>query len=72
MLATALNTTQIHLLEMFSYAKIEEALNDIKKALFEYFADKAEAEMDKLWESGKWNNEINENILNEHLRTEYK
>ncbi|MCQ2251147.1 MAG: hypothetical protein MJZ66_08560 [Bacteroidales bacterium] len=57
---------------MFSYAKTEEALNDIKKALFEYFADKAEAEMDKLWESGKWNNEINENILNEHLRTEYK
>ncbi len=72
MLATALNPTQIHLLEMFSYAKTEEALNDIKKALFEYFADKAEAEMDKLWESGKWNNEINENILNEHLRTEYK
>lgn len=72
MLATALNPTQIHLLEMFSYAKTPESLNSIKKALFEYFANKVEDEMDKLWDNGQWDNETNENILKEHLRTEYK
>ena len=28
--------------------------------------------MDALWESGEWDNEKNEAVLNEHLRTPYK
>jgi predicted nucleic acid-binding protein len=28
--------------------------------------------MDRLWEEGKWDNEKNEAILQEHLRTPYK
>ena len=28
--------------------------------------------MDALWDSGKWNDEKNEEILKKHLRTPYK
>jgi len=71
-MTSALNSTQLHLLEMFSYARTPEAFDEIKKALFSYFADKVESDMDALWDSGEWDNEKNESILNEHLRTEYK
>lgn len=71
-MTTALNPTQIHLLEMFSYAKTQEAFDEVKKALFQYFSQKVEDDMDALWDSGEWDDEKNENILKEHLRTEYK
>ena len=67
----ALNPTQLHLLRMFSYAKDEASLRDIKDALATYFAQKVEQEMDELWDSGEWNQEKNEAILKEHLRTPY-
>lgn len=31
----------------------------------------AESRMDKLWDEGKWNDEMNEQVLREHLRTPY-
>ena len=67
----ALNPTQLHLLKMFSFAKTEDALFEIKKALSAYFAKKVEDDMDKLWDEGLWNQEKNEDILKEHLRTPY-
>ncbi len=72
MAVAALNPTQLHLLKMFSYARTESALSDIKDALTRYFADKVDEEMDKLWDEGKWDNEKNEEILKEHLRTPYR
>ena len=35
-------------------------------------AQKVENGMDDLWNSGKWDDEKNEEILKEHLRTTYK
>ena len=67
----ALNPTQLHLLKMFSFAKTEDTLFEIKKALSAYFAQKVEDDMDQLWEQGLWDQEKNENILKEHLRTPY-
>ena len=67
----ALNPTQIHLLKMFSFAKTEKQLDEIQKALSFYFARQAEQEMDKLWDEGVWDDEKNEAILKEHLRTPY-
>ena len=69
--ATVLNPTQLHLLKMFSYAKSEEALLEIKKALSVYFAQKVEEDMDALWDEGLWSQEKNEAVLEEHLRTPY-
>ena len=69
--ATIFNPTQLHLLKMFSYAKSEEALLEIKKALRVYFAQKVEEDMDALWDEGLWSQEKNEAVLEEHLRTPY-
>ena len=66
-----LNPTQLHLLRMFSYAKDEASLNEIKEAMSAYFARKVEDGMDELWDKGIWSQEKNENLLKEHLRTPY-
>jgi hypothetical protein len=65
----ALNPTQLHLLKMFSFAKSEQSLHEIQKALSSYFALRVEEDMDKLWDDGSWNQEKNEEVLHEHLRT---
>ena len=67
----ALNPTQLHLLRLFSFAKNEESLNEIKMALTAYFAQKVEEDMDALWETGEWDQEKNEAVLKEYLRTPY-
>lgn len=36
------------------------------------YSQKVESGMDALWDSGKWSDEKNEEILKEHLRTPYK
>lgn len=69
--SNVLNPTQLHLLRMFSYAKDEASLNEIKEAMSAYFARKVEDGMDELWEKGIWSQEKNENLLKEHLRTPY-
>lgn len=71
MAVAALNSTQLHLLQMFSYAKSDSALDNIKEALSKYFADNVDEAMDKLWEDGIWDDGKNEEILHEHLRTPY-
>lgn len=57
---------------MFSFAKDSESLEEIRVALTDVFAKRVENGMDALWKSGEWNNEKNEKVLNEHLRTPYK
>lgn len=42
------NPVQLHLLKMFSYAKDERALEEIRKSLTAYFAQRVEEDMDKL------------------------
>ena len=40
---------------MFSFAKDEDTLIEIKEALSTYLAKRVEEDMDKLWEQGLWN-----------------
>ena len=47
-----LNPVQLYLLKMFSYAKDERALEEIRKSLTAYFAQRVERDMDKLWDEG--------------------
>lgn len=66
-----LNPTQIHLLKMFSYAKSDSDLEEMKSALSQFFAERAERAMDELWKNGKWDNRKNEEILTKNLRMPY-
>lgn len=66
-----LNPVQLYLLKMFSYAKDERVLEEIRKSLTAYFAQRVERDMDKLWDEGLWDQDKNEAILKEHLRVPY-
>ena len=55
---------QLHLLKMFSFTKTEQTLRDLKKLLRDFYIHQVEIEVDK--------HQIDDQILNEHLRTPYR
>ena len=69
MALATLNPTQLHLIKMFSYATTESAMENIKKALLNYYASEIDREMDSLWESGDMTDERHESFRNAHFRT---
>ena len=44
--------SSIIFVKMFSYAKDERVLEEIRKSLTAYFAQRVERDMDKLWDEG--------------------
>jgi hypothetical protein len=58
------NATQLHLLKMFSFTKTEQTLQDLKKLLRDFYIQQVEKEVDKY--------PIDDQLLNEHLRTPYR
>ena len=47
-------------------------MEELRQVVCDYYARKIDEAVDKLWDEGKWDNEKNEAILKEHLRTPYK
>jgi hypothetical protein len=70
-IAQTLNPTQIHLLEMFSYCKDAESLQELKNVLSDYYAKKLQNEANALWDQGVFDAEAIERIGKEHWRTTY-
>ena len=68
---TVFNAAQLQILDLMSYVESEDTLNEIKDMLSNYFAQKAEKAIDKLWESGKLNDNTIEEWKHEHMRTPY-
>lgn len=71
MKATVLNDAQLELLKMMSFFSSPEALGDLKQAISNYFAKKAEDEIDRLWENGTLTEEKVEGFRSLHERTPY-
>lgn len=69
---TALNEAQMSILRLLGSMKTVEEVDELRQIICDYYARKVDEEVDKLWESGQWDNEKNEAILDEHLRTPYK
>ena len=69
---TVFNAAQLQILDLMAYVESEDTLNEIKDMLSNYFAQKAEREIDKLWDNGQINNTIIEEWKHEHMRTSYK
>jgi hypothetical protein len=67
-----LTNLQHELLKMFQYNLSETQLIEIRQLLSSYFAEKATAEMDKLWEQNKWDNNTMEEWAVRHTRTSSK
>ena len=52
MTATALNKTQVHLLQMFQVDNSQGGLDELKELLYSYYSKKMEESLNKLWDSG--------------------
>lgn len=71
MLASPLNSVQLHLLRMFSYMDSDAQLKNLKQVLADYYFNEVEKGMAKLEEQGHWGREQSDAVMNEHLRTPY-
>ena len=49
---TVFNPIQRHLLEMFSYDKSQEGLEELKEVLFQYYSKRMNTKLDDLWDKG--------------------
>ena len=72
MAATVLNEAQLSILRLLGSMKTIDEVNELRQVICDYYARRVDEEMDKLWDSGQWNDEKNEAVLQEHLRTPYK
>ena len=72
MASSVLNEAQMSILRLLGSMKTVEEVDELRQVICDYYARRVDEEVDKLWESGQWNDEKNEAILNEHLRTPYE
>ncbi len=70
--ATKLNPAQQHLLKLFSHLKSEEALQDLKKVLVEYYARRVDEESERVFEERGYDEHTIDEWLNTHMRTPYQ
>ena len=68
---TTLSIGQLHVLEMMSRCKTEKSLRQLKKLLFDFYAQEAVSEADRLWEAGVISESKIEEWGEEHMRTPY-
>ena len=57
MAATALNMTQVHLLQMFQIDSSQKGLDELKDLLYSYYSKKMDESLNELWDSGILNQE---------------
>lgn len=70
--ATIFNPAQLQLLEMMSFLKSKESLEELKQVISDHFANLAQKEIDRLWETGELNESKVESFRNLHERTCYR
>ncbi len=69
---TVFNPAQMRILHMMSFIKTPKELDNLEDAIARYFADKVDAGMDALCDSGAVTLDTIEEWGKEHLRTPYK
>ena len=69
---TVFNKAQLEMLEIMANVRSEKELDELKHVILEYYAKRADEEMEKLWESGQWNEQTLKDLSNVHYRTPYK
>lgn len=66
------NEAQLELLNVLADVNDEEELMALKHAISEFFARRADEEMEKLWASGDWNEQTLQELKTAHYRTPYQ
>ena len=70
--AITFSPAQMHLVTLMSHIKTSVALDQLRDQLADFYARQIDEEMEKLWESGEWNEEKLQSLENAHFRTPYK
>lgn len=65
-----MSNLQLELLRLYATDVSEETLREVKTILAKYFADKATAEMDKVWDDQGLSEQTVIDWTNEHNRSE--
>ena len=63
-----LNSAQLHLLKVFSFAKSEEGLKELQSVLFDYYRKKLLAQTNEYWEKNNLDSSKMEEIMYGHNR----
>jgi hypothetical protein len=66
--SSKLSNLQLELLKLYARNVSDEELKDIRKMLADYYARKADEEMDRLWKEKGWNQDTIEKWKKEHFR----
>jgi hypothetical protein len=69
--AITFSPAQVHIFNLVSHIKSETGLEQLREQLAAFYAQKVDDEMDRLWESGKWNEQKLESLRGSHFRTPY-
>ena len=74
---TVFNKAQLEMLDIMANVRSDEELDALKHAVSEYavsefYARRADEEMEKLWQSGQWNEQTLKELGSAHYRTPYK
>ncbi len=66
-----LTKAQLHLLRVFSKIDKQEEFDELKQLLFNFYQEKVNDEADKIWNEKNLSNELLDEFLKTHKRTEY-
>lgn len=70
--AVLFSPAQMHLVTLMSHIKSQDALDQLRDQLADFYARQVDEEMEKLWESGEWNEQKLQSLQDAHFRTPYK
>ena len=66
-----MNQSQMMILESFAGAQDEQEVNDLMEVLRKFYADRLQAEMQRLWDNGTLNQNALDELKGQHFRTPY-
>ena len=69
--SVGLNMAQMDFLRLLGHFTTVEQVTELRQVVCDYYTRKVDEEINKLWDEEKWNDEKNEAILKQHLRTSY-
>ena len=64
-----LNAVQMDFLQLLAHIKTTEELEELSQIVSDYYARKAEEGMNRLWATGQWSKEKDDEVMSTHLRT---
>ena len=68
---SSMNQSQMMILESFAGAQDEQEVNDLMEVLRKFYADRLQAEMQRLWDNGTLNQKALDELKGQHFRTPY-